>query len=125
MGSEYKNRSFIKRLMFAISGIKEAWEEEKSFRTHIFLALLTIITALIARVSFYDMALIIVCVFSVLAAELLNTTVEHMVDLMQPEIDPRVKKIKDMAAGMVLIVSVGAMGVGVVILLRNLFLRFN
>lgn len=125
MSKDYKNRSFIKRLIFALNGLAEAWQEEKSFRTHIFLAVLTILVAFFLRVSFYDMVLIIISISSVLAAELINSVIEHTVDFLHPALDPKIKKIKDMAAAMVLIVSFGALLAGGIILLRNLSQRLS
>ena len=123
MGKDHKNLPFIKRLVFALNGVREVWKEERSFRTHVFLAFLTVVVALIVRVSFCDMALIIISIVSVLAAEIINTILENVIDFFHPELDPKIKKIKDMSAAMVLIISAGALVVGVIILLRNLFLR--
>ncbi len=53
----------------------------------------------------------------VLAAELINTALEHLVDHLHPERHPRIKIVKDCAAAAVLLLSLGAAWVGVLMVL--------
>jgi diacylglycerol kinase (ATP) len=52
----------------------------------------------------------------VLAAELLNTAVEHLADHLHPELHPHIKAVKDCAAAAVLIASLGALAVAIALL---------
>jgi len=56
-------------------------------------------------------AMIVVTLMVVLAAELINTAVEHLADHLHPDQHPRIKIVKDCAAAAVLIASIGAIGV--------------
>jgi diacylglycerol kinase (ATP) len=49
----------------------------------------------------------------VIAAELINTALEHLADHLHPEQHPRIKIVKDCAAAAVLILSIGALWVAV------------
>ena len=49
------------------------------------------------------------------AAEAMNTAVEILCDLVSPDFNPRVEKVKDVAAGAVLICAVGAACVGLIL----------
>jgi diacylglycerol kinase len=51
----------------------------------------------------------------VLVLELLNTSIEHLVDLVKPRLNEYVKEVKDVMAGAVLLASVFAVIIGAVI----------
>ena len=57
----------------------------------------------------------------VIAAELLNTALENVVDICSPELNPRAKRVKDTAAGAVLIVSLAAAAAGLIIFLPKVW----
>ena len=58
----------------------------------------------------------------VLALELLNTALECVIDHLHPETAPEIKLAKDIAAGAVLLASIGAVAVGMLMILA-IFLR--
>ena len=112
-----KNRAFRERLSFAWSGLHGAWRSEASLRTHIGMTLLLVIVLLILRPALIWWALCGVMVALVIAAELINTALEHLVDHIHPEQHPRIKIVKDCAAAAVLILSIGALWVAVMMVL--------
>lgn len=61
-------------------------------------------------------ALVGIMVMLVLAAELINTALEHLADHLHPEQHPQIKLVKDCAAAAVLLLSVGALWLVVVML---------
>lgn len=104
-----KNLPFHNRLGFAFDGLLFAWKTENSFKTHIILALITLVAAFILKLSRIEMAIIFLTIAMVLAAELCNTAMEYLVDFLHPSVNPTIKKIKDVSAAMVLVVSLGAL----------------
>jgi len=112
-----KNRSFRERLSFAWSGLHGAWHSEASLRTHVGMTLLLVIVLLILRPALIWWALCGVMVALVIAAELINTALEHLVDHIHPEQHPRIKIVKDCAAAAVLILSIGALWVAAMMVL--------
>ena len=56
----------------------------------------------------------------VIAAELINTALEHLVDHLHPEQHPRIKIVKDCAAAAVLILSIGALWVAAMMIIATL-----
>lgn len=62
------------------------------------------------------MVLILVAI-TVLALELINSLFERLLDIVQPDLDDRVRHIKDIMAGLVLLGSIGAAIIGIIILL--------
>ena len=108
-----KNRPFKQRLCFAWSGLRSAWHSEASLRTQIGMSVLLLVVLLILRPALLWWALCGVMVTLVIAAELINTALEHLADHLHPEQDPRIKLVKDCAAAAVLVLSMGAIWVAV------------
>jgi undecaprenol kinase len=104
-----KNRPFHERLGFAIAGIVTTLRKERSFRLQILAAIAVVIVLVWLRPAPLWWALIALSIAAVLAAELLNTAVEHLADHLHPDRHPRIKDLKDCAAAAVLIASVGAL----------------
>ncbi len=73
------------------------------------------------RVSALEFTLIAISVSFVLFAELVNTAIEVVVDMVSPEYHPLAKLAKDVAAGAVLIAAIGASVMGYLILSRYIF----
>ena len=107
-----KNQVFHRRLQYAINGIRLAIETESSFRIQISFAVIAAGLLVVLRPTPVWWGLIILCSAAVLAAELFNTALEALVDQLHPEQNPKIAKVKDCAAGAVLVLSVAALGVG-------------
>jgi diacylglycerol kinase (ATP) len=59
--------------------------------------------------------LILIVSFGVLAAEIFNTAIEKVCDIIQPEFDKRIGFIKDISAGAVLLMAIVAVVVGILV----------
>jgi undecaprenol kinase len=115
-----KNRDFRHRLSFALGGLKHAFRNERSFRTHVVFACLALLALIVLRPDFIWWALVGFVAALVLCAELLNSAIEEMIDLLHPDLHDRVKAIKDMAAGAVLVAAFAALWVGAFLLVSVL-----
>jgi diacylglycerol kinase (ATP) len=87
-------------------------------RTHFVAALVVLLAALFLRVSPLEFALLALSILFVLFAELINTAVEAIVDLVSPDFHPLAKVAKDTAAGAVLVAACGAGIMGYLILAK-------
>lgn len=108
-----KNRPFILRLGFAISGIRIVWKRERSFRSQVGFAIFASVAVAFLRPPPIWVALVIVCAAMVMALELMNSAIEYMIDHFHPEIAEEIGHAKDAAAGAVLTVSAGALATGI------------
>jgi diacylglycerol kinase (ATP) len=79
-----------------------------------------VIALLILRPGPFWWALVMLASAGVLAAEMFNTALEHLVDHLHPEIHPRIGVVKDCAAAGVLIASMGAVAVMVALVVHLL-----
>ena len=110
-----KKRSLLRSFAAAFSGLKVLFCTERNFRFHIFIGTLTIGACAFFRVKTTEWIAVLIMIVLVLCAEALNTCIEYICDLICPEYDLRIKRIKDVAAGAVLIVAIIAIIVGCII----------
>jgi undecaprenol kinase len=89
-------------------------------RIHAVAALAVVVAAALLRVPPASWALLALAIALVLAAELLNTALEAVVDLVSPGDHPLAKQAKDVAAGAVLVASLGALAAGAFVLWERL-----
>lgn len=87
-------------------------------RNHFVSAGAVLLLVLFLRVTPLEFALLALSILFVLCAELLNTAIEAVVDLVSPEFHPLAKIAKDTAAGAVLIAACGAAIMGYLILAK-------
>jgi len=109
---------FIDSVNCAIEGILHAARTEKHMRNHFISALAVLLAALFLRVTAMEFALLALSILFVLFAEMLNTSVEAVVDLVSPGFNPLAKIAKDTAAGAVLVAACGAAIMGYLILAK-------
>jgi diacylglycerol kinase (ATP) len=104
-----KNRPFLRRLGFALAGIRSAWRSEHSFKFQVVAAAGVLAVLPLLRPAPIWWAVVSLTVAAVIATELLNTALEFLVDRLHPDEHPTIKIVKDCAAGAVLVASCAAL----------------
>ncbi len=115
-----KNKSLINSFKYACMGIKSAIKSERNMKIHV---LATLIVTALGFILGLDPLEWVACIFSiviVISSEMLNTALETIVDLVSPNINPLAKKAKDIAAGSVLVMAIGAFLVGLIIFIPKI-----
>lgn len=100
-----KNQSFKNKLENALTGLLYAWDHEDNIRTQVALAGLTVLIFLFVQPALIWWGLIFLCIGMVIAAEIANSAMEALIDHIHPKIHPSIRHVKDMLAGMVLVLS--------------------
>ncbi len=108
-------KKFLKSLKHAIDGLTYAVAHERNFRIELFVAILVLFLIFVFKVKNWEAIVLILMIMWVLIAELINTVLERVMDILKPRIHPYAHLIKDLMAGAVLISSVVAIAVGVII----------
>lgn len=98
-----------------MAGLGRAWREERNFRIETGLAVLAVTAGILLHLSTMEWLLVILCIGMVLAGEGFNTAIERLADLYTTEHNERIKGLKDIAAGSVLLLAIAALAVGVFI----------
>lgn len=108
---ESKHSLFIS-FKFAFEGLQTAFMKGRNFRIQVSLGVLAVILGAIFKINDFEWVDLVLIIASVLILELLNTAIESIVDIVSPEIQPKAKVAKDVAAGAVLIASIAAVFIG-------------
>lgn len=98
----------MKPFRLAVEGIIHAVRTERNMRIHLVSACLVIVFANWLHTSILENLILFGWVIAVVSLELLNTAIERTVDLVTKDIKPLAKRAKDVAAGAVLLASIGA-----------------
>ncbi len=110
-----KARNLGESFRFAATGIVQAFQSERNIRIHLAAAVLAAVFSCVLGLSRLEKAAVALAAALVIAAEMINTALEHLVDMATQDYHPLAAKAKNMAAGAVLVAAVGAAIVGIVI----------
>lgn len=113
-------KKFFAALGFAFNGIKYTFKTQLNFRVHCFTALIISGLCYYLQLNTNEWLWIITAIAIVLMAELANTAIETIIDLISPEYNVRAGIVKDIAAALVLISALMALTVGILILLPKI-----
>lgn len=116
---------FYKSFFNALHGVIWMLKSERNFQIEIFGLLINLFLLVYLKVNAFDSALILTVSFAVLSLEILNTCVEKICDIIQPEYDERIKVIKDIAAGSVFLMAIASVFVGILIYWKYFELLFT
>ena len=111
-----KPKNWVQRANVAIEGIIYAVKTQRHMRYHLFAALAALILGLFLNISRSEFILLCMSIVLVLVTEMLNTAIETTVDMISEKYHPLAKNAKDIAAGVVLIASIGALMLAYLIL---------
>lgn len=121
-GSKRDHPDFRRSFLFAIQGFRTAVATERNIKVMLGGAAFAVVMGIVLRLDLVSWAIVIVCCGAVISAELLNTAVETVVDLVSPEFHPLAGRAKDIAAAAVWVLCV-LVGIAGVIVFVNAALR--
>lgn len=125
MASTFKKQSQIQSFRMAFQGLIVLLKNERNFRLHLIFALIALGVSAFFSISTAEWLLVLLLIGMVLSAEAVNTCIEYICDIVSPEYNPLVKKIKDIAAGVVMLNAFIAVVVGCVIFIPYLIRFFS
>jgi undecaprenol kinase len=105
----------------ALSGLAWALRTQPNFRVHLILSAIALCLSAYFRITRTEWAIIIFTIVLGLTAEFINTAIESVTDLITTEWRAQAKVAKDVSAGMMLTVAVGAVIVALFIFLPYLY----
>lgn len=111
---------FIRSFFYALKGIRASLEEQRNLKVQSLVGALTIGAGFYFNITPMEWCVVLLTIGLVIGLEMVNTAIEDLVDLVTTEWKPLAGKIKDMAAGAVLVVSIIAVIIGVIIFRKYL-----
>ena len=118
-------RRFFKSFKYAFEGIHYAFKNDQNLLAHVAVAVLVMNVSIALKVTPFEMAILGLTIMMVISAEMVNSAIEKMVDLITKEHRTEAKIAKDVAAGMVLLTALAAAVIGTLILLPYLLNYFR
>jgi len=122
MNPKQEYKKLINSFKYAIEGFISSFKTERNMKIHILAMIVVIILGLYLKLSLIEWCIISIAITLVIGAELFNTAIETIVDMVSPEKNPKAKLAKDISAAAVLILSVGVAVSGLIIFIPKLML---
>ncbi len=109
----------------AYKGIKAAMATQPNLRIHFTMAAGVVAAGFFFEISAMEWMVCLLCIAMVIAAELLNSAVESVVNLLSPDYHKLAGRAKDMAAGGVLVCAVFSVFIGLLVFLPRILAMFG
>lgn len=108
---------FFRSLGYALNGLLQLIRHERNFQIHVVAFICVLALGIFFGISPIEWVLIFLISALVMGLEAINTAIEHLCNLYSKEANEYIKKIKDVAAGAVLIAALFALCIAVVVFL--------
>ena len=117
---EIKSKKLINSFKYAIEGIWKSFKTERNMKIHVLAMLIVVALGIFLKLNKIEWCIIAIAIVIVLSAELFNTAIETVVDMISPEKNEKAKLVKDIAAASVLVLAMGAVIVGAIIFIPKI-----
>jgi len=115
MANANSDRNLLKSFQAAFRGIFISIKSERNIRIHFVAAILVTLAGLIFKISTTYWIIILILFALVIATEMINTALEKLADLVEPNLNNQIRDIKDISAAAVLWTSIVSVIVGFLI----------
>ena len=113
------SKNLLISFRYALSGIKYTFNNSRNFKIQFLVAFFSLILGYILQLNKSDYLILLVTIFSVLILEILNTSIESLVDLVvKKKFSNLAKTSKDCSAGAVLLASINSVIIGLYLFLK-------
>ena len=110
-----KIKSLANSFKYAFEGIFSSFKSERNMKIHVFMMILVILCGVLLDISLGEWITCILLFAMVIGAELFNTAIEAVVDMISLEKSSQAKLAKDVSAGAVLVFAIASIIVGLII----------
>ena len=110
--SHRRAQTILESFNFAFEGIIHVLRTQRNMRIHFLAAVVVLVAALAVGVSKLELIALLLAIAFVFITEMINSALEHAIDVATTSFDPLAKLAKDIAAGAVLIATINAIAIG-------------
>lgn len=111
----YDFQKQLRSFGYAWKGIRSCVGKEQNLSFHLIITVCVTIAGFAFDITRTEWLIVILCIGLVIAAELFNSAIERLVDLVSPQRNPLAGQVKDIAAGAVLVCALAAIAIGLII----------
>ena len=104
-------------------GIILLLKTERNTKIELAIGIISVLLGVWLKISAIEWCIILLCIGGVMSAEAINTAIEKLSDYNATEWNSRIRDIKDMAAGAVLIMAIVSVIAGFIIFGPKIFSR--
>ncbi len=115
MNPKQEYKKIINSFKYAIEGLVSSFKTERNMKIHIMAMIIVIALGIFMKLNKIEWCIITIAIVMVISAELFNTAIENVVDMVSPQKNPQAKLVKDIAAAAVLVLAIGAAVIGIII----------
>lgn len=112
-------RSLKEKFEPAFCGLWDLIKTEGSVRLQLYITVCALLGGYFLGFDFYELMIVLVLCTIVISVECINTLFEWLLNVMYPEYHPICKRLKDGAAGVVLVCSIMSFIIGMIMVLRH------
>lgn len=116
---------FFKSFHYAFEGIHYVFRNDQNLLAHFVVGIIVIGSSIFLHVTPFEMGILGLTIMMVISAEMINSAIEKMVDLITSEHHAQAKIAKDVSAGMVLLTAIAAFIIGSLIFLPYILKLFR
>ncbi|MFH1783073.1 MAG: diacylglycerol kinase [Candidatus Omnitrophota bacterium] len=109
----------------AIEGFIYVFKTQRNMRLHFLVGLLAVLLGVFLDLSNIEIVVLCLTIAFVLFAEMLNTAIEHTIDLIKDEFHPLARIIKDICAGAVLLSAAASLLIGYILFVSRMGFRIE
>ena len=125
-GSYKASSNVLKSFKYSFSGISYVLKTSRNFKIQLIFAVTSLMIGFLLQISQSNYVILIATIMSVLILEILNTSIESIVDLVvKKEFSSLAKISKDTSAGAVLLASINSVIIAVYIFVPKIKLLFE
>ena len=122
---KFSVRKRVLSFKYAFNGLKIMLKEEHNSRIHLVAAILALALGVFLKLSPTEWVLLCMVIGAVFMAELFNSSLENLADIISPDKNEKIGKAKDLAAAAVLVSALVAVVMACFIFLPKILMLFK
>ena len=120
MNPKQECKKLINSFKYAIEGFVSSFKTERNMKIHVLAMIIVIILGIYLKINLIEWCFIALAIALVIGAELFNTAIETIVDMVSPEKNEKAKLAKDISAAAVLAMAIAAIVIVIIIFIPKI-----
>ena len=116
-----KKKNILYSFKYAFNGIISSIKKERNMKIHISIMTIVMLLGIILKIQKIEWIICIILFGLVISLEMINTSIEIVVDMVMPNKNENAKNAKDISAGAVLIVAITSLTIGLIIFIPKIY----
>ncbi len=121
---KFSIRKRFKSFTYAFNGLRVLFREEHNSRIHLTAMVCVVAAGFLFSISPLEWVAVVFAIGLVFSGEIINSAIEDLSDVVCPDRDERIGKVKDLAAAAVLVSALTALAIGLIIFLPKIIALF-